>query len=653
MHEKSTCVAWKVTLIVVIGLFIAGIVLGSDASKNLVAPATITPGHVEPSGSFNTRIYVTGVTPLNHTQNQGNNFTLTGYGDVANISSGKWEHWYNVSIALKMNNSFMYTAPSSIVKTATNSTGNFTLNYRIMYNQTVGPWIITAGLAPVPNYNYTCDPSFVNTYTVTITADVTIPKSSVKYTPDVFFNNDPFNISGRLLNKGGIPVVGKTVKASLGSSSNITSSVTNSTGYFLITMPPSGAINTTTLNFYFLKSGFYNAITIKNFTTIKFLNQAQISHAFVGKLFSLLLNSPTNPQPRNATLVIVGVFTYNAVAFGAGDGLIKNKLLSIWWNTKLIANANVTTDNSGHYTMNHFISASEPAVLPYTTAMVTVALNTALPAGKNFSQNVYVRPQIATIINAITNATWLNQSIIIHGSLAENEPSTWTSPVPGVVVSVTLWNGSTILATIYAVTDSTGSFSATFSPQSAAFLNYTVTFQSQNQYLASSFGGSLHLFLQANVPAPPTTTWVLWLILPVAAGIILLGIAYVKISKKVELQRMRGYMEEKIDIVRDLVNAGKFREAISYCYHVLVQVATLKYDLDDVKESRTVREFIDMLVTDKGVSRELAFPFMMNVLDSIYGHAETLTIDQVANIVTLLGNLYMDITKDMTQSFKL
>ena len=108
----------------------------------------------------------------------------------------------------------------------------------------------------------------------------------------------------------------------------------------------------------------------------------------------------------------------------------------------------------------------------------------------------------------------------------------------------------------------------------------------------------------------------------------------------------------KLDLVRQLVAAGKNREGIAYCYHTLVEVATRAYNLDDVKESETVREFIEMLVNQKNLPRDVSFRFMMAVLDGLYSN-QTITQDHVASVVEMLGKLYVAITNDTQETFKL
>jgi hypothetical protein len=923
-------------------------------------------GGVQPSGSYNTRIYVTGINTLS--QAQGGYFVLQGYVTVANTSHiPYWDPWPNVAIALRMNNAFIHQtpAPGDIVKATTNSMGNFTLSYRVTYNHTVGNWNITAGLEPIPSYNYTYNPLFIGTtvYDVNVTANVNIPQP-LQYTPGVFFNNDVFQMRGRLLTEGGLPVTGVIVKASFNNMANYTSSITDGTGNFTINVNPPVNNNYNSLVIHFPKTGFYNgrSIPVPGF---KFLDS--VTHHFSGDVAA---STPANPTPINTTITIGGRFTYNSSVFG-GDGNVKNKPVRVYWNGVLIGSP--VTDALGQYQVAYTISNTEPTGPPYTTVPVKASLDASV-IGQNDTGTFYIRPMIDTRLTATLQPAWKDEPVVIRGLLSENEAPTYLRGIAGRALTVRLWYGATLNGSAVVTTNVTGGFAATFFGNHPDDLNFTVTFSSQGPYLGSFIGGVVPLYKTAvfvfnptmvtyEYPGPPypihvfgrafaqgfglpdkaipsrlvnvlwngvfdglqgldgsgyfsfdiatnfsttpglytitlelrgfsgpvysvsssravqirplrdinitigsyitnpvfpgeglhvdgsmvqrfgglnlvafltytnftthvdspgdnmttlasglfhfvigagwidstlvnirvlvnegqllghknaTTgnymissidpfnfpsavnftaisidglpvasaaavaqgssititgrllshlgtnvsfyrvrvvdasagapvvvasgmtgadgtfaipvtitnapgsnfsfylvtdynggailypsdvfripivisdalTWILWLIPPIAVGLILLTWVYVKVQKKQEIARIRSYMQQKLDLVRQLVGAGKHREGIAYCYHTLVEVATRTYNLDDVKESETVREFIEMLVNQKNVPREVSFKFMVAVLDGLYSN-QTITKDHVASVVSMLGNLYVDITKDMQETFKL
>nr|MDO8114066.1 hypothetical protein [Candidatus Sigynarchaeota archaeon] len=973
MQEAAAIRAFKISTFLLLGACILAMTMTAvfqHSYRATVFPVDETTrggfGDITPSGSVNTRIYVTGINTLSQVQNGW--FTLRGYVHVANNLTSTWDPWPNVSVAIMMNNSFIWqsTTPGSMVRTTTNGTGNFTLNYRVAFNHTIGRWNITAGLSPIPDYNYTYSPAFAGTtvYNVNITANVLMP-SILTYTPDVIFPTDTFAMHGRLVTEGLAPVPLVTVRASFNNTVNFTSSPTNGTGHFTITVNTPLNDPTYLLSLHFFKSGYYNANSA-SIPSFKFLTS--VDHAFVG---DLLLNTASNPRPVNTTLQIQGIFTYNATAYGAGDGYVKSRSVLVRWITYTSVESlvgMVSTDMYGRYSYSHQVSPSEPTAMNYTVGQVKISL-AAFPS-VNYTRSVYIRPSISTVIINTTAPAWKDEAAIIQGILRENEPSLNNmQPIQGFSVNISLWNGPTLLDSQVLITDSSGRYTATFPAQNLDSLDYTVTFPSQNKYAASSFSGIFPVYKTAvfvydpamkrsefqgysftiygrayargfglpdrpissrsceflwdggliqllstssggnfqfsystsfstipgnytitlrllgdfnytgysvstdytiqilallplaitipasasdpvfpdepliiegsvdvqisnmsiavdleypgptvvrydrvmhdaatygsiwtdkmgrfffRVPAsyatsnlqriwivanpehaltyqnasssaiiiyfitsasfdgilisgvpvasgpsvwqgsdtwivgyvrsnagtpvryhdvritntasgetfngqtdingrfsiavringtvnsnfsfivaidsgsmhfyssvyqlliilPPDYTWVLWFIPVIAAGVVVGVFFYIKVSKKQELLRIRSYMEQKLDLIRELVNTGKLKEAISYCYHVLVEVATRKFDLDEVKESTTIREFIEMLITEKNVAPDIAFPFMTMVLEGLYSKILT-NIDQVSTVVNLLGTLYANITSDTTQHFHL
>lgn len=927
--------------------------------------AVIIPreGKLQPSGSANTRIYVTGINTLS--QVQGGYFVLQGYVTVANVSNPpNWDPWPGVVVALRMNGRYIYQspAPGDLVMATTNGTGNFTLSYQVTLNHTAGNWNITAGIAPIPDYNYTWNPLFTGTttYDVVVTADVKIPQP-LQYSPAAFFTNDVFQIRGRLLTEGGYPVPGVIVLASFNNIANYTSSVTNGTGHFTIDVNPAVGDYHESLVIHFAGTSWYNARSIP-IAGFRFIDT--VVHHFTG---SIAASTSSTPTPVNTTITISGRFTYDGATFG-GDGNVKNKQVSVFWNGGLVGTT--MTDAVGQYLFDYPISSAEPAGRPCTPVLISVTLDAAV-AGRTGNATFYIRPLITTSLVATTRPAWRDESILIQGTLGENEPPSYMRLIGGQQVLVRLMEGALVVASMTVTTNATGGFSALFTPQNRDALNFTALFSSQGQYDSSSITGTCQIYKNAvfvftpgtptfSYPGPPypllitgrayargfglpdaplpnrqynvtfngapwsiestdgtgafsftisttfstapgpyllvlelrgfsgtgynvatnrtitilslralnaslgayitnpvfpnealhvdgtllqgigglslsafltyanattlrydssmvtrstgqfhfaipggmiastlasvrvvvnegqllgyrnattasqpvtfinpaavpsavsfesvtidgrpagsvpavepgssitirgilvshlgtrvsfyrvdvvdvsgpipimqasgltdangiftivlnitgtpgsnisfylrtdhlgttyypsatyhvqvlastTMTWILWFIPVAIAATIAAAWVYVKVQKKQEVARIRSYMQQKLDLVRQLVSVGKHREGIAYCYHILVEVATRAYNLDEVRESETVREFIEMLVNQKNVPREISFRFMVAILEGLYSK-QVMNRDNVATVVQLLGNLYVAITNDTRETFTL
>ncbi|MEX2683578.1 MAG: hypothetical protein Q6373_018525 [Candidatus Sigynarchaeota archaeon] len=472
--------AGKAFLPIIAMAFIMALVIASNREPPASPNETGIGGIVRPSGSYNTRIYLTSINT--YSQVQGGYFVLRGYVTVANVSNPpNWDPWPNVAVALRMNGTFIHQtpAPGDIVQTTTNGTGNFTLSYQVTLNHTVGDWTITAGIAPIPNYNYTYDPLFSGTapYIVNVTANVNIPQP-LQYTPGGVFINDAFSISGRLFTTGGFPAPGVPVQASFNNTANYTSPPTDGTGFFTINVTPPVSNYYTSLVLHVPKTGYYNAgsFPIPGF---KFIDS--VTHNFSGDVAA---SAPSNPTPVNSTITISGRFTYNRTLFG-GDGNVKNKLVRVYWKGTLIGTC--MTDALGQYQLPYTINASEPTGLPYSTLIVTASLDAPV-AGRNGTATFYIRPMIATRLTITTRPAWKDERVIIRGILSENEAPNYLRFVTGATVIVRLWNGAVMLDSMNVITNATGGFLANFTAQNLDALNFTVDFLGRGPHVGTATG---------------------------------------------------------------------------------------------------------------------------------------------------------------------
>ncbi|MBN2152844.1 MAG: hypothetical protein JW839_15440 [Candidatus Lokiarchaeota archaeon] len=469
--------------------FVLALVLVAAGSRHVNQDQAVVEGGVRPSGSYNTRIYLTSINT--YTQVQGGYFVLRGYVEVANVSDPpNWDPWPDVAVALRMNDMFIHQtpAPGDIVQTTTNGTGNFTLSYQVTFNHTVGDWTITAGIAPIPSYNYTYDPLFGGTapYNVNVTANVDVPQP-LQYAPAAVFTNDVFTISGRLLTAGGFPATNVAVQASFNNTANYTSSLTNGTGHFTIDVDPAVNNYYNSLVLHVPKTGFYNA---GSFPVPGFIFLDSVTHYFSGDVAA---STTANPTPVNSTITISGRFTYNGSAFG-GDGNVKNKPVRVYWDGALIGTP--TTDAQGQYQLPYSISSSEPTGLPYTTLPVDVSLDAPV-AGQNDSTPFFIRPMIGTRLTVTPRPAWKDEPVVIRGILSEDEAPAYLRVVSGVTVSVALWDGAVMVGSTTAVTNSTGGFVATLPAQDLDALNFTVAFPAQGPHAACGAGGAVPLYKTA------------------------------------------------------------------------------------------------------------------------------------------------------------
>lgn len=461
-------------------VFVVALVLATSGNEPASQQGAAVDVDLRPSGSQNTRIYLTGVNTLS--QVQGGYFVLRGYVTVANVSNPpNWDPWPNVAVALRMNDMFIHQtpAPGDIVQTMTNGTGNFTLSYQVTLNHTVGDWTITAGIAPIPDYNYTYDPLFSGTtpYNVNVTANMNIPQP-LQYTPGVVFTNDVFSISGRLFTVGGFPAPGVPVQASFNNTANYTSPPTDGTGLFTININPPVNNYYTSLVLHVPKTGYYNAGA---FPVPGFMFLDSVNHYFSGDVAA---STPSNPTPVNSTIAISGRFTYNSTMFG-GDGNVKNKLVRVYWKGSMIGTC--TTDALGQYQLPYSINSSEPTGLPYSTLNVMASLDASV-AGRNDTSTFYIRPMIATRLTVTPRPAWKDERVIIRGILSENEAPNYLRIVAGATVIVRLWDGAAMLDSMNLVTNATGGFLANFTAKNLDALNFTVAFPNQGPHVGSVTG---------------------------------------------------------------------------------------------------------------------------------------------------------------------
>jgi hypothetical protein len=102
--------AGKALLPAIVCVFLLSLVLAAGGHQPADGQGDSIGGVVHPSGSANTRVYVTGVNTMS--QVQGGYFVLRGYVTVANVSDPpNWDPWPSVAIALRMNGSFIYQSP--------------------------------------------------------------------------------------------------------------------------------------------------------------------------------------------------------------------------------------------------------------------------------------------------------------------------------------------------------------------------------------------------------------------------------------------------------------------------------------------------------------------------------------------------------------
>ncbi|MBD3188299.1 hypothetical protein GF325_15800 [Candidatus Bathyarchaeota archaeon] len=710
------------------------------------------------SGSVNTRIYISQITPDPYTQAQGSSFTVNGYVTVANISNQpNWDPWPGVSVALIMNNSHVWENASadSIVNQTTDSSGNFSLVYEIPYNHSVGDWNLSVGLSPITGYNYTYNPSATPVFDVNITANVNVQVLGT--TPDAIWLNEPFTVHGNLATEGGDPVQGVTVDASFGGTYNFTSSPTNATGGFSLSVPPLNA--SYSLDLTFTGSGYYNGASNSGISLL-FVDDA--FHVFSGQVLTI---TQINPRPVGSFIEIRGQFTYNITEVGGGDGYVKDQQVALYWITndsqeQFIGITNTTS--TGTYSHPYIVNASQyiDEVLFYsfnvpTQVKLKVVLLT-LP-GIEFNRTLWIRPSMnMTLHPSMDYAIFRNEPMWVEGNISpaisgldiavdlyysngtvfryndshhdsfllgdmETLPNgRFLFQVDGGRISGDLDNATIIVNPNYEL-----GYSSVFASTDIIFIN-TVLFTNLNVgnsssvtensdlviqgYARSLFGTpirekpvylnyllpsgsfqamtitgvdgffsflvpinvtagqniSLFIFMntttgvtylspnyQIQVVEAPNYSNLLWWFIPIIAGLIAMGFIYVKLQKKQEIQKTRSLLQQKLDIVRELMNAGKIQEAIAYLFHLLKKIAIRQYDIEEPIEGETVREFLMMLMTEKGVEPELCFEFMNMVMEGLYSHHQINDEAHVSETVKLFGELYRAMTNDYSELIEL
>ncbi|MHA1700313.1 MAG: hypothetical protein ACTSWN_15830, partial [Promethearchaeota archaeon] len=241
------------------------------------------------------------------------------------------------------------------------------------------------------------------------------------------------------------------------------------------------------------------------------------------------------------------------------------------------------------------------------------------------------------------------QSLFIEGMVVANKgPNDNGTPIRDHEMIIIINNQHNVSIS----TNKSGGFSASIMIEGSVGSTYFVEFYMESEADPNANISCYSEVYQMEIVAAPNNTWVLWLIPPIVVGVILLGIVYVRIQKKKELARIRSYIQFKLDVVRELVKSGKFRESISYCFRILVDIATRHYNLEDISSGQTIKEFVTMLIREKTLPPSLGNKFIDAMNEGLYG---PMKIDNsyVLKIVRLLGDLYQEITKDTSETFKL
>ena len=260
------------------------------------------------------------------------------------------------------------------------------------------------------------------------------------------------------------------------------------------------------------------------------------------------------------------------------------------------------------------------------------------PVNINFITNVYFPPLETTINGRLITEI----SSVVQGSFITIRGRAISAASQGIrnqPVELEFSSGQSVIVN----TDSYGYFQVTVnvSGNVDSYFTFNTTMR--------TFTANYPSFI---IVAPTDYTWILWLVPPIAIGVIFLGFMYVRYQKKLRMKKTRSYMQQKLDIVRELVNKGKVKEAISYCYHMLMEVAGRQFDLEEVKKGSTIREFIDNLVRVNNVNPDYAYPFLGLLNETLYSHHE-IKITHAQEAVSMFGNLYRDITNDVEERFEL
>lgn len=492
--SRGPSLAWAVAVLAVAGL-LAGLSSIPARGEAGAPPATVTtpafpsPTGIHGSGSVNTRVYVTGINSLSQPQGNGS-FMLTGHVHVVNVSSLQWEPWAGVSVAMRMNNSVVM-AGGYPVNATTGPTGNFTLVYVLPIFHPVGRWNITAGVSPIPEYNYTYNPAFAGTttYDVNVTANSVI--DMIGFLPLGFWNDEVFSITARLRTQAGGGIPGVTVNSVFNGTHVFTSNLTGPGGQFGITL--AYPLNESfPVSLQFAGSGFINPCTANH--AVPYIETA--FHAFSG---GILLHGPSNPKIVNTDFTLEGRFTYNTSLY-PGDGNVKNKrVLAFWIDNASVEHpiGNAITGPTGVYSMPCHVNVSNPLSGTPTRVVVRVRLDVTTVVPIEFARDMYIRPLVPTLLAVSFDPAWRDEPVRLWGTLRENEGPTYTQFLAGRDVNVTLYDGATVVASVIVTTNTTGGFFHEFSPLHVTALTYVASFPVTDMHDASSGSGPVPIYINA------------------------------------------------------------------------------------------------------------------------------------------------------------
>ncbi|MFX0099144.1 MAG: carboxypeptidase-like regulatory domain-containing protein [Candidatus Hodarchaeota archaeon] len=477
---------YRKTLIIVPVLLTFSFLLASSIAMDdrSLGNQEATVDILEPSGIVNTKIYVR----FNNTDRPAQNHQLNVSGYVTYAANPSWPVWPGISVALLIDGSYVYDA-GGIVNATTDSNGNYSLLYDVPFNHSVGLYNMSVGLSPIPNYTYTYNPDKVNhlnntlggytynPYNLTITANTDI--SIISYTPAVFWNNDQFSVTGRLLAESGAPIPGAILMADFDGFNITMTNVTGPSGYFSLSAGPLEFDRD--MNISFGGSGFYNPNWM-NFS-LPLLNDA--NHSFTGAINTAANSS--NPLILGEQITISGVFSYNYTPFGFG--YVKNKNVTLTWinnNSVEYPIATVTTNGIGAYST---LYTPDPANNPLSGNPTEVRVKATLDTNQviEFTQIIYIRPQLNTTIISTAKPIWKDQSIVIWGYLQDVETPAY---LQNQLLNITLWDASntTMLNNQTLYTNFSGGFSHAFPAEGLDFVNYKVEFIASGKYNSSDSG---------------------------------------------------------------------------------------------------------------------------------------------------------------------
>jgi hypothetical protein len=625
---------WAVLAAIVVGTcLLAG---GSLASTHLSATGGLPAGDmIKPSGSYNTKIFVQSVN--NQTRAQGDPLEVFGYVTVANLSSGQYDPWPNVSIALIMNNSFIWRtySPASIVNTTTNARGNFTLVYTVTSNQTLGYWTVTAGLSPIVNYNYTYDPFFSGTknFTVTIVAYTIFHVTG--FSPAEFNTHQPFTITGNILTLARNPVGNQTVIVVFSAHSPLLNYTTETVPDGSFSFDISALDANDTFDLIYAGGGFFLPTSLLN-QAVPFM---QANVYLSPSVFYAVFPGEPYTIDGNITSPIGGIDLAVQLSYANGSTQLYTPSM------QPAGYGLMQTTAAGTF---HFM-IRDSSIPPSLTNMTVIANYDGLGAFPIVSYGPFPVRFISSVKfenvsvdgkPIASQGIRLDTDTVVSGTILSN----YGTPVAGHSIEFLdvgtgeNFNGST---------DASGAFSITFQVTRGT-ANSKATFEF---LIVPATGPTLNSSTYLITILPQNNAvYYLWLI-PVAVAAVVFGVyGYNIFLKKREVQQTRSYIQKKMDVVRSLVLAGKYREGIAYCYQSLVEIATKQYDLEEPQVGQTAREFIEFLVTEKNVPPEHAFQFMSSVQESLYSHHE-ITKDHVSSTLAGLGSLYCDITSDVADCF--